>query len=192
MPTATSAPTSPPPPPPTEPALGTVRLSPAAFYDAHVTRIYAYFLRRVPDAATAEDLTAVTFERLAAAWPAFVPRGDGDIAVRVWAYRAATNVLRNAWRDGTRRAARDTRWAAAQPASTDPRADVERRVVLDQALAALAPDDRDLLGLRFWDDLSAPEIAAVLDLSQREVYTRIDRCLRQLKRQIDAESEVKP
>ncbi|MCE7938282.1 MAG: sigma-70 family RNA polymerase sigma factor, partial [Chloroflexi bacterium CFX6] len=104
MPTATSAPTSPPPPPPTEPALGTVRLSPAAFYDAHVTRIYAYFLRRVPDAATAEDLTAVTFERLAAAWPAFVPRGDGDIAVRVWAYRAATNVLRNAWRDGTRRA----------------------------------------------------------------------------------------
>lgn len=176
--------------PPAGAADDTARPSPASFFDAHFPLVYAYFARRTPDTPTAEDLTAETIERLAAAWPAFEPRGDVDVAMRVWVYRVAGNVLRNAWRGTARREARHSAWSAGQLGATDVRAAVERRVLVDQALAGLAPEDRDLLGLRFWEELSAPEIAAILDLTPREVYTRVDRCLRDLKRALAPEREV--
>jgi RNA polymerase sigma-70 factor (ECF subfamily) len=160
------------------------------FYDAHLPLVYAYFARRTPDAPTAEDLTAETFERLAVAWPSFVPRGDPETTMRIWVYRVAANVYRNAWRGALRREARHAAWLSEQPTSADPRTAAERRVLLGQALAGLTPSDRDLLGLRFWEELSAPEIAAVLDLNPREVYTRIERCLRVLKRELSPEREV--
>ena len=166
------------------------RQSPAAFYDAHFPLVYAFFARRTPDTPTAEDLTAETFERLAVAWPDFEPQGGADVATRVWVYRVAGNVLRNAWRSEVRREARGSAWSADQLGVADPRTEVENRLLLGHALAALAPDDRNLLGLRFWEELSAPEIALILNITPREVYTRVEHCLRALRRELAPEHEV--
>jgi RNA polymerase sigma factor (sigma-70 family) len=61
-----------------------------------------------------------------------------------------------------------------------------RALQLDQALksavAALEPDDRLLLRLRFEDDLSAPEIARIMACrSQFDVYRRLRHALEKLR-----------
>jgi RNA polymerase sigma factor (sigma-70 family) len=155
--------------------------APAAFYEAWFPRVYAYFARRTVDAAMAEDLTADTFERMVAALPGFQPN-DNPAATRVWVYRIAANVYKNSLREAGRRHARDSAWAAGwQPVD---QADPEQSIVLGQAVATLDPADRDVLGLRFWEDLTAGEIAGVLGVNQREVYTTLDRCMRALRRQL--------
>jgi RNA polymerase sigma-70 factor (ECF subfamily) len=158
----------------------------AAFYDAWFPRVYAYFARRTADAATAEDLAAETFERIVGALPAFRPIGDAEIVTRAWVYRIAANVYKNALRGRDRRLAREAGWRARWGDAADLRADLETRLALGQALALLPAEDRDLLGLRFWEGLTAREIAEVRDCGPREVYTAIDRCLRQLRRQLAA------
>lgn len=155
--------------------------APAAFYETWFPRVYAYFARRTADSATAEDLTASAFERMVAALPGFQPN-DNPAATRVWVYRIAANVYKNSLRDESRRRARDTVWAEGwRPVSGS---DLDQSIALGQAVAMLDPADQDVLGLRYWDELTAAEIAAVLGLNQREVYTILDRCLRELRRRL--------
>lgn len=161
------------------------RRAAATFYETWLPAVYAYFARRTPDAATAEDLTAAAFERMVGALPAV---GDGQAAAsttRAWVYRVAGNVYKNALRESGRRSVRDEAWGASWRPEPGGRAELEMSLTVGQAMAQLPPTDRDLLGLRFWDGLNAVEIAAVHDCTPRAVYTAIERCLRQLKRQLD-------
>lgn len=156
-------------------------LAPTAFYDAWFPRVYAYFARRTADTATAEDLTADAFERMVAALPRFRPT-ENPAATRVWVYRIAANVYKNSLRDEGRRRVRDAEWASGwEPVSGAAR---DESIALGQAVAALELEDQDILGLRYWDGLTAAEIGAVLGLSQREVYTALERCKRTLRRQL--------
>jgi RNA polymerase sigma factor (sigma-70 family) len=155
--------------------------APATFYRTWFARIHAYFARRTPDAATAEDLTADTFERIVSALPGFRPN-DNPAAERVWVYRIAANVYKNHLREAGRRQARDATWAADwEPVAGGDR---EQSIALGQAVATLDAGDQDMLGLRYWEGLTAGEIGDVLGLSQREVYTGLERCLRALRRQL--------
>jgi len=155
--------------------------APATFYQTWFPRIYAYFARRTPDVAAAEDLTADTFERIVAALGGFRPN-DNPAATRVWVYRIAANVYKNQLRETGRRQARDAAWGVGWEPVAD--ADPEQSVALGQAVAVLDPVDRDMLGLRYWEGLTAGEIGAVLGMSRREVYTGLERCLRVLRRQL--------
>lgn len=50
-------------------------------------------------------------------------------------------------------------------------------------LAALTPEERLVVRLRFWEDLSAPEIATVLHgPTPRQVYTILERALKKMQR----------
>jgi RNA polymerase sigma factor (sigma-70 family) len=156
--------------------------APAAFYEEWFPRVYAYFARRTADAAAAEDLTADTFERVVAALADFTPN-ENPAATRIWVYRIAANVYKNSLRHATRQQARDLAWAAAwRPESG---ADADQSIAVGQAVGALDYDDQNVLGLRYWDGLTAPEIAAVLGLRQREVYTILERCLRELRKRLE-------
>lgn len=154
---------------------------PATFYETWFPLVYAYFARRTVDVATAEDLVADAFERMVAALPGFRPN-ENPVATRVWVYRIAANVYKNSLREEGRRRLRDTTWAEGwQPLAG---VDAEQSIALGQAVATLEPADREVLGLRYWEELSAGEIAAVLGLKQREVYMILERCLRALRRQL--------
>jgi RNA polymerase sigma factor (sigma-70 family) len=62
----------------------------------------------------------------------------------------------------------------------------ELRRALDEALAALEPCDRILLRLRFDDDLTAQEIARLLDFpSPFHVYRRIKAVLAELRHALE-------
>ncbi len=58
---------------------------------------------------------------------------------------------------------------------------------LTRAVATLEPEDRLLLELRYERGLSLKEIAGALSLRQRLVYSRHERCLLRLRREIEAQ-----
>lgn len=155
-----------------------------AFYDTHFPLVYAYFRRRTADVSAAEDLTAETFERILGALDRFVPGSNATQSARVWVYRIAGNVYKNHLRGVGRETSRMAAWARGWHPADSEQIGVEASIVLGEAVSSLAVADRNVLGLWYWESLSAPEIAQVVGGSSREVYTTIDRCLRQLRRRL--------
>jgi RNA polymerase sigma factor (sigma-70 family) len=63
---------------------------------------------------------------------------------------------------------------------------VRRRTwrLLSEAIAQHTPEDRLVLRMRFWDELSVADIARALSLDQKPLYKRIDRLLADLRRRL--------
>jgi RNA polymerase sigma-70 factor (ECF subfamily) len=77
----------------------------------------------------------------------------------------------------------------ALPARDAPEAEAiyhEELARLRELFATLAPDQRELLTLRFAADLSAPEIAAVLGVRPATARKRLSRLMQTLKEQYHA------
>jgi RNA polymerase sigma-70 factor (ECF subfamily) len=67
--------------------------------------------------------------------------------------------------------------------SSSPSRRIEKMEVKKQvkdALEQLAPDDREILVLKYLDELTAPEIAAVLNVTERTVWRRHTRAVEQI------------
>jgi RNA polymerase sigma factor (sigma-70 family) len=73
---------------------------------------------------------------------------------------------------------------AAVAADEERREREEIQVALARALDALPAEDRLILRMRFWDDMSVADIARGLDLPQKPLYRRIDRGLLRLKERL--------
>ena len=56
---------------------------------------------------------------------------------------------------------------------------------LREALAALAPEDRAIVRLRFWEGASVADIARALNLPQKPLYRRLDRLLADVRRALE-------
>ena len=140
-------------------------------------KIYRYCCFHVGDPHLAEDLTQETFLRFYRQ-AAYQERG------KVLAY--LYTIARNLCRDAARRRRPEAPLPDDQPAP-DPFAPAERTLALRQALAALDPEVRELLLLRYANDLPLGDIAALTGLSRYAVYRRIRGGLAELKKQLREE-----
>lgn len=165
-------------------------------YDFYLPRIHGYIARRVGDAATAEDLTAVTFERALSA----VRREDfRNESFGGWLYRVAGNAVIDHVRRSRRtiplgRRASD-RGPDEGPETTigDERAARAFATALDRdqlarALAVLPEPQRRILVLRYLDALSTDEQCAVLECSPATLAVRHHRALRALRTILEREA----
>lgn len=152
-------------------------------YDRYVDRIYRYAVRYTQDEALAQDVTAVTFEKALRHLPEFEWQGKSFVA---WLYRIARNEavsqLRKRkwltpWRHSGKTEARVTETAVAHQ---------QRRQTLHTALARLAAQDREVIQLRYFEELSSEEVADVLGCSTNAVYVRLHRALKKLQHQVEA------
>jgi RNA polymerase sigma-70 factor (ECF subfamily) len=154
-----------------------------ALYDLYVGRIYAYIYRQARDDAQTKDVVATTFEKALRNIHRYEWQGKSFCA---WLYRIARNELIQ-----QHRKQRD--WGVllrTQPATEGrgPEAAVqthERRNELQQALAKLSDRDREIITLRFYEDLSSEEVAEVLDCSIDNVYVRLHRALKRLRTHVE-------
>ena len=144
-------------------------------FDRHVDVIYGYLCRRV-GRTSAEELTSETFTRAFACRERFV----GEDALP-WLYGIATNLIRHHSRAERRELA-----AYARLASRDARDAVDDAVedrldaaaiapVLVEALLRLRPDERDVLLMHTWQELSYRDIADALGIAVGTVGSRLTR-----------------
>lgn len=164
-----------------------------AIFDRHAPAVYRYLRRRLGD-HLAEELTAETFAR------ALRSRRQFDVShasALPWLYGIAVNQIRMHGRSEQRRQrayrlfAQDASIEPPSTAEADARLDAQALApALSIALAALPPDQREVLLLHAWAGLSPGEIAQALSVSNATVRKRLHRArakaAAQLKRNVSA------
>jgi RNA polymerase sigma factor (sigma-70 family) len=106
-------------------------------------------------------------------------------AERAWVFGIARNVVRNRWRAATRRRQLLSRVGGFRQREGLDLSDeiAERRTrqgKVTEALRKLREADREILMMSAWDDLSASEIAVILDISVNAVHQRLHRAKNRL------------
>jgi RNA polymerase sigma-70 factor, ECF subfamily len=141
--------------------------------------VYAYVATLLRDAAAAEDVTALVFERAYRKRRSF-KRERGS--ARAWLF----GIARNAALDELRRRKR------LAPLLAEPAAEAEadigdldlavRRMAVRGALAQLSPRDRELIALKFHAGLANSDIARVLGTSESNAGTMLHRAIERLRK----------
>ena len=155
-----------------------------ALYRECARDLYAYVRTLLGDDASAEDVTALAFER------AYRRRSTFDSergSQRGWLF----GIARNAALDELRRRSRSAPLIGELPdelaAAPEEEADLAvRRTTVRAALDALAPRERELVALKFHGGLSNAELAAVLGTSESNAGTRVHRAVMKLREACNA------
>jgi RNA polymerase sigma-70 factor (ECF subfamily) len=163
----------------------------AGVYEHHVWRVYGFLAYRLRDREAVEDLTQTTFERALRAWSRFDPTRASEAT---WLLAIARNLLIDHHRRD-RSALIDELDERSEPTVSGPEARYATSPELINALARLSDRDREVVAMRYGGDLSASEIARLLDLSLANVQQILSRSLRKLKRllvEVGDEAATKP
>lgn len=151
------------------------------FYLHYVGRIFAFAFRQTGNRELAQDITANTFEKALAHLDSYRPQGSSPAA---WLYKIALNEIRkNYWKQRLLRPLRETDTSSMDVESAI-QAGEQTRLLWD-ALSKLSNADRQLLMLRFFEQLSSAEVANILGCSLPNTYLRLHRALGRLRVQIE-------
>ncbi len=153
------------------------------WYQAHGRALYSYLRFHLASPDLADDLTAEVFLRALRHIETFDPARGSP---KAWLFRIAQNALRDHRRQARRRAIlpltsfRDLEHQAPSP---------EERLLWEEevarllgAVAALPPQDQEILGLCYGSDLSPAEAGEILGLTASAARTRLWRALRRLRK----------
>jgi len=156
----------------------------ADIYRLMAPRVLRYLAVRVAEREEAEDLASGVFERAFSAMDHYDPF---PARFSTWLY----TIARNAAIDHYRRRRLPVSDPAGEELSriTDPDADPEARVLaaerrrrLREAILELTDDQRQVIGCRFFFNLSVPEVAEALDKTEGAVKALQFRALERLRR----------
>jgi RNA polymerase sigma-70 factor (ECF subfamily) len=152
-------------------------------YAEHGREVLAYALRRTSGPEDAADAVAETF---LVAWRrgAEVPPGP---EARLWLYGVARLTLANQRRGENRRARLSERLRTdlAEAIAAQPEPDQGEGAVLS-ALALLDSDDREILQLTAWEELTPAQAGRTLEISAVAARSRLHRARRRLRRVLAA------
>ena len=139
-------------------------------WDELTPKLYGYLINVVRDPVLAEDLLQNTWLKAMEALARYEDRG---ISISAWLFAIARNECRQAWRKSNREEPFDLSIhdkAAAGHSSED-------NILVEQLLAKLSEDDRELIRLRYIADLPINDIAGILNLNFVTVRVRLHRAL---------------
>ncbi|MGI5401990.1 SigE family RNA polymerase sigma factor [Streptomyces sp. CA-135486] len=126
------------------------------------------------DTHLAEDLVQETLSRMYVVWGRMA-RVDNPAAY------SQTVLVRAFLSHRRRRSAAERPLAEVPDATAEPGTDPEVRLSLLTALGELAPKDRAVVVLRYWEDRSIEETAEAMNASTAAVRTRSTRALAKLR-----------
>ncbi len=148
----------------------------AAVVERHAGLVYSTALRQTSDPHLAEDVVQTVFILLARKAAQLGPK----TILSAWLYRATIYAAADALRTQRRRQAREQE-AYMQSTQEPPDTWAQVAPVLDSAMAELSETDRAALVLRFFENRSAREIAAALELQEATAQKRVLRALDKLR-----------
>ena len=167
-----------------------------ALYRKYLAQVYSFAFYELRDHHAAEDATERVFMKALAGLPRFEERGGDFITpasatsegaaadastFRVWLFQIARNVVANEHRRHRRRPSAPLEEALGLSAPDDIAETAVAREAGSaawQAVARLPEDRRRAVILRFVDEMSTAEIAAVLGRSEGAVRVLLHRALR--------------
>lgn len=177
--------------------VGAAKANPEAFgeiYTRYVGRVYKYLRARTGNEENAADLTQQVFLQALNALPKYQERG---LPLAAWLFRISRNVANDAHRrrGGTPALSWESLPQSLHPA--DPH-NYEQEVLrheqlqedlhrIKALLQSLKPEQRELIALRFFAELTLSEIAKVVGRSQGTVQRQMVRVLQILKEQYNEE-----
>jgi RNA polymerase sigma factor (sigma-70 family) len=177
--------------------VGARRREPAAvtrLYTAYAPALFRFFLAAVGGRPTAEDLTGDVFKSAIEGLPRF--RGSVE-ALGGWLFQIAHHDLFDYRRRQARRLVQPLddlpEEVALAGGVMDPEELALERVEGDRVLAALqqlTPDQREVLLLRLVADLTAPEVAGILNKSTEAVKALQHRGLASLARVLGVTNDM--
>ena len=138
------------------------------------------------DADEARDAAQDGFVRAWRALGSFRPGAEP----RPWLLRIVANQARNRRRGSSRQAALGLRLAqdhlsgGAAPSPEGAVLAAERRQALLAAIERLRPDDRLVIGLRWFVELDEADMAAALDVPRGTVKSRLSRAMPRLRQEV--------
>lgn len=160
----------------------------AILYDRHYDAVYRYCYYRLGDGHAAQDMAGDVFVRMVEKLDTFRPRGRPLLA---WLYTIARNLVTDHHR----------RQGKANHVSLDealvladdgdgPERQAQRRLeaeCLAAALGHLTEDQRQVILLKFMENLSNDEVACLLSKSEGAIKSLQHRALGALRRAMDKE-----
>lgn len=146
------------------------------WFDDHARSLGAYAARRV-GSGPARDVVAETFRVACEQYGSFDASRGGE---RAWLFGIATNLIRRHWRTEQRRLRLQSHAARIDAPRVDPLLRVDEQLDarvryqhVAQAVAELDPDDRDLLVLIAWEQMTSREAADTLGIPAGTVRSRL-------------------
>ena len=176
---------------PVEPRVDTVFRELVA---QHKERLYRFVLKHIGHSTEAEDLAQQAFVEAARTFETF--RGESQLST--WLYGIAMNLVRNHLSRSPQRLYRFEDESALDDTPTDT-ADPCKHLemtqmvrMLDNELAGLMPEMREVLLLVALDDMSYEAAAELLSVPIGTVRSRVSRARAQLRRRFEAAGAALP
>lgn len=160
----------------------------AEFYSRHIDRVLNYAIRRVRSPDDAADITQLVFMSVIHSAPTFDPRRGTAIG---WLYGVCHNTVSTWRRDETRTQNRTVQVGGHRLLDADEYATVDDHITaaalqpeLARALDRLPTDQRQILELVSYDQLSVTHAAEALGISAATARMRLSRARRAMKTSI--------
>jgi RNA polymerase sigma-70 factor (ECF subfamily) len=153
-----------------------------AYYEEYRDKIYSYLYYRVGYArGTAEDLAAEVF---LSAFDNFASFDERKGKFGSWIYRIAHNRLVNYYRETSGKQTLAIEYAEELPAELDAAAKAATALEVERILATLVhlkPEERDLLLLKYQENLCNEELADVYHKAEGAIRTALCRAESRLR-----------
>ncbi len=150
-----------------------------AVYQDYMPRVYNFFRYRVGDDALAEDLTSTTFEKVWRARRSFQEELGG---MGTWLFAIARNVANDHFRGSRLEVELEAAEDEPDPFSVEEHFQKQDELQrLETLLAKLNPRDRELIALKYGAEMNNREIAHLMDLSESNVGTIVNRVVMKMR-----------
>ena len=158
-------------------------------YERYAEAIYRHCFFRVFSKPLAEELTQETFLKT---WQ-YLAEGKKVENLRAFLYRVANNLIIDYVRKKKEERLDNLLESAPEIEPTyDGRQDLETAELAREAIAAmegLREDEREILIMRYIDELELKEIAEALDISVNNVSVRLNRAMKALRQELPDTTE---
>jgi RNA polymerase sigma-70 factor (ECF subfamily) len=158
----------------------------ASDFGGYYAVVHRYLVHRLFDAELAEELTAQTFYKAVTAARRFP---EEPRRIRQWLLRTATNLANTHHRRKRRQQILLRRFPhtgpmVAEPDATSSASKTRESARIRAAVLALRPKYQAVVALRYYSQLSVPEISEVLGCRQVAVRTRLSRAMKTMRERL--------
>lgn len=154
----------------------------AKLYEYFLPKIYSFIYYQVKHRETAEDLTSLTFSK---ALDKIKQIKSSDANFSAWLYRIARNTVTDHWRTNKTTYELSMAYEKNDQSELENTLDVKQKLKqVEENLDKLKPEQKEIIIMRLWQELSYKEISLILNKSEASCKMSLSRSLRQLQQNL--------